>query len=482
MEPRSIATCLIGLLLTPTLYAADVADQLPSGANAVAVIKLPPILDSAFAKEKNWRAEMSKTPYERPLSVPVNSTRIVTAAKLNLMTLEPHWQASLIESPTPLNVERMAAKRSGYVDIVEGKALVYSPGGACFGQKSDGVIAALWPADRQATARWIRDKTHAVGLSPALDEAVKSDAQFAVSIDLADAYSPAGLFQSIRNGGFPSLDKYDGDVGKLTKSLASIQRLGITARFGTSIQGNVVATFGSDVSAVGPYAKALVMDAIAEAGGDPTQFGSWSFSAAGNEIKGTGPISDDLLNYLTSPFTPPAMPEPAGGEATSAEDTKKKQAQASVAYYKAVGKIIDNLNFKQASLQQTGAYLRNQALMIDRMPILNVDPVLQDFASRVSTALTGSAQACVSGQNQAIAASEAIASPTGATNNNDYYDDSDDSAQARADFRNAQRQRRQAGADQRTKTLDAVTAHLAEATAPRNEVRKQMTQKYGVEF
>lgn len=476
-------TTLLAVAACASAYAADAADRLPAGANAVVSIDVPKVLSSEIAKANDWRAKMTRSAYDRPLAVPANATQVTTAAMLDLNTLTPRWQASLIAAPGQLNTERLAASGGGYVDKIAGVDVVTMPNETYYAQRDGGMIGAFWPAQRQALSRWFASSNRPQGLSETLAAGIKSDAAYVIVVDTAEAYSPAGMFHAIRNGGYPSLDKFEGDLAEVAEALSSISSVKLTANFGTGIQGELTVNFGKSVDLVGPYAKQLVSDAIAEAGLSSGAIEKWSFTAKGNQITGSGPISQEMLSYFGTLFTPPAPPQQLTTEGTEAANNAgaNPAADASAAYFKAVTRSVDGINFGQASLKQTAQYLRTQALAIERLPVLHVDPALQDWGTSVAQAYNRGAQICLTGQNQAIASVQGVQSPTANTTYGTSYN-STSTAQSRADFRNAQTQRREAGASQRAQTIDAVTATLNEAIAPRGDLKKQMTQKYQVEF
>lgn len=473
------------LAFSGSASVAQMTDRLPSQANAVATIDVQAVLQSGFAEQQGWRSTMTRDGAERPLAVPANATRVTTAALVDLNTMQPAWQASLIETATPLNLEQFAAAKGGYVDTIEGRQVARARNGTYFAQQSPGVVAVLWPANRQVLARWMRSASKPVGLESSLSSAISSGDAYAVAIDLSNAYSTAGVFQAIRNGGFPSLDKYEGDIAGLSESLASIEALKFSARFASAVQGEITATFAMPVDALGPYAKALALDAITEAGFDAAEFDRWTFSAVGNEIKGYGPTSLNLLRHISAIFMPPTPPAALSGEpvVATSQDPQKAMAEASAAYYKSVSQVIDNLNLRQPSLQQSGAYLRMQALRIDRLPALNVDPMLLDWAASITEALNRGAQECITGGSEAYAATQGIMLPShGSSYDHDGYYSTSDSDGSQVEFRNMQQQKRQAAAQERASTVSEVTTMLNEVFANRTEVRKQMVQKYGVEF
>lgn len=481
------------------LAAADGgdADRFPHSANAVVTINVPVILDSGFAKQQEWRSKMTKSAYDRPLAVPASATRIVTAAQIDLSNGAPRWQASLIHSSIPLNGERLAASREGYVDKAGDKKFVVTPNGTFFTQYNPGVIAAFWPAQRQVFSRWLNGQGGPAGLSPTLAAGLEvTSAPYVLTVDTSDAYSPAGILHTLENGGLPSLNKMDTDIAPLCKSLASVQQIQLCVNFATGVQGQLTITFGEDVSAIGPNARQLVQDVIAESGLNPAAIEQWSFNVSGKQIKGEGSLNLETLQDLNALFIPPAPPEqladadpsPAkpgttpGAAGDAANAPASSAAEASRQYFKAICKVIDHLNFQQASLSQTGAFLRAQANLIDRLPVLNVDPALQSWGSDMSGALVQSALMCYSGQTHAIAAGNEVVTPTPDVDFSYTGNQMASSAQTRADFRNAQRARVQAGTQTRSQTLTDVTVILGKAAAPRPELRKAMTNKYQAEF
>lgn len=488
---RQLSASVLMLALAVSATHVSGAPRFPEGANATFTVDVQKVLNSKYAEEQGWRRKVASNAADRPLSVPANATKVVGAAVIDLATMTPKLLVARIDTPTALNAERFAATRSGYVDTIEGKTVVRTSNGMYFMQLRPGSVASVWPAERRTLADWIRS---GVGLTKTGNELpLDEDSAFAVSLDLADAYWPAGVFEFLRQGNFTSLDNFSGDHDKLAQLLASVQSITLNVRFGTNLTGEITVKFAQDATALSPNASGLLADAFAEAGMDPAWLERWSSSVKEDELTAAGPVGTPLMAALNRLFVPPAAPvtEAAGGGGAAGADATTSEpagpaaakAKASAEYYREVVKIIDGLNLQQPSLQQNAAYLRQQALALGRLHVLNVDPELQQWVGSLVEAFNRAAQVCVNGQSKAIAASDAVQMPTYSYNYDYYgYSQVSDRAQVRADYRNARQEKHRAGTEQRGQTLDGAIQLLNDAFAPRADLRMRMAEKYGVEF
>ncbi|MGB7158607.1 MAG: hypothetical protein WBD40_11110, partial [Tepidisphaeraceae bacterium] len=150
-------------------------------------------------------------------------------------------------------------------------------------------------------------------------------------------------------------------------------------------------------------------------------------------------------------------------------------------YYKAIAAILDSVS-KQPSPTQGASWLVGKVRVIEQLPIVNVDPALLEWGNMVSDALSRAAQELALGQNRAMVAAQGIASPVGAYTSYGTVGEGHGNAQAMADRRNAQQQRRQASQAERGAAAERAFAIVNPILPTRGKIRAQMSQKYGVEF
>jgi hypothetical protein len=303
-------------------------------------------------------------------------------------------------------------------------------------------------------------------------------------MDLQETISPAAISYALSMGELPSLEAMESD--KLLPALASVTGTTITIRpAGENLEAEWAIDFAQDVSALGAFANALVIDALKSAGAYEPEAEQWTFKAEGKRFVGKRAINEDSLTRLVSLLAPSsgggadaAAAADEGGDAQPAAAKAKSAAEASQAYYRSVAKCIDVLGPK-ASASQSGTSLTAQASRIQQLPVLDVDPALVEWAGSVAEAMSRAAHEIAIGGQRAQAAAAAVASPA-ASGAGNYGSAS--TPESRAAFRNASNQRRQAAQTERAAASQKAVDVLNTIPEGRAKVRAEMSQKYKVEF
>jgi hypothetical protein len=482
----------LGLLASPTLAQNSSVNRLPPGVNAAAVVDVQALLKTKLAEKEGWRAKLA-TGYGRPIAAPPTAKTITMAAFIQPDTFEPQWQSSIIELGGPANLAAIARAQQGYTEEIAGKKAVRTGGDAYYVQLDNESLGVFWPAQRQRVAKWVELNATSTQAPAYLRDAIGKAGevgQITIAMDLNNAYSTAQVFQSMARGSFKSLDKFDGDVAVLSEKIAKIKGLVITVNVTEEINVLIRADFDLEPTIMTPFAKELAREMLTDFGLPVNDIKDWEVKAVGSSVVASGKLSLAGMQHLLMPFEPPApWTTGGGGETGMANEPAKVEpldpAKASQAYYQAIVKILDNIQVQQASMQMTANVFKGQARRIDNLPILNVDPVLLAWGSRVSEALMRGVQLAAVGQQRAIAASSGVASPVAYTNDNEYYENGYNNtatAETRAAFRNVQGQRRSMGEQARADTLNDVATLINDVNSQRGKIRAEMVQKYGVEF
>jgi hypothetical protein len=519
-------TTLIGLaLLALCAIAASVAraqsphaalaNKLPGGANAVLVINVEKFVASPLGQAQELQARLMSGYADRPLAVPATARRVAIGAAVHPVGMRAIWEAAIIELSGTPRLEPMLQAQGGYLDKIEGRPTAWTPRDTFYIALDDKTLAVARPAQRQLVRGWLLGKDRP-SLAPYFTTAMTAagDADAVFIVDLDDVIGAPALRYAYGMGRLPSLEKIEGGAeaeDKLIQALASVRGMSIAMRVTDKISAQWIIDFEQPVAALGDQVEPFIIDVMTAADlYEPGVEDQWTFKAEGKRIVGTGTMQLAGLNKLIgllSPINvgdaeatagdgeaapaksqtpagapaPPPAPPPADGQAPPSTDPKQRAAAASQSYYRAVAKKLDMMTMKP-SPSQGATWLIAQARQIEQLPLLDVDPALAEWGASVSNAFYRAAEELGIGQQRAQIASERIASPTASVAWTESGQGSSDTAESRANFRNAQKQRREAAQNERSQAAERAFNVFNEILPTRQKIRAEMVQKYGVEF
>jgi hypothetical protein len=200
-----------------------------------------------------------------------------------------------------------------------------------------------------------------------------------------------------------------------------------------------------------------------------------------------GPLSQDAMRRVfsvielpTAKFSMLPAEEQEDG-ATSEAENESLLRESSLTYFTSITVLLKDLKRELQGNKAVSSILERYAGKIDRMPILHVDDDLLDYGSGVAQTLRGIALSRRQGGIQSGAATAGMGG--GGYSNYDYGygyfgnqgDRYSGARRSAADRASIKAQSMAASNQARVEGSKAI----ADATA---EIRRQMTQKYGVEF
>jgi hypothetical protein len=496
---------MAGICAVLTSFAAvrarggELEKRLPQNGNAILIIDVTKLLDSPLGKAEGWQSKMISGYADRPLAVPATATRVAMAAFIHPANLDAIWQASLAELSSEPQIETILQTQRGYADTLGGMKAAWTPRDIYYVQLDEHTLGILRPGDRQALARWTSGKLAqpaSAYLGPVISGGSNAPVVFAV--DLTNSVGMGGIAYAFAAGKLPSLEKVGDGRDKLLAALGSVKGLILKMTAEQQFNAELTVDFDQSIDALGSNVKPFVIDVLKETGLFDPQVEKWEFKASGNTITGTGASSADALTRLIALMSPgdsgavpgdvaqkPAKSNGSDPAAVPAADTAAaaSPAAASQAYYRAICKIFDQMSAK-SSPTQSAAWLHAQSRAIHTIPAVGVDPELMDWGDQIAQAFDKTAQVLAVGQQHAQVAVAGVGSPTASSGswNGSQGGSTADTPESRAAFRNAQEQRRQAGAQQRALAADQALSILNEAIATRGKVRTMLVQKYNVEL
>ena len=390
--PRCIpAVCCLLLALSAPARAAGPFDDLlkyaPADTNAMALIDVKAAFASPLAKKENW-AEKAQAGGRGGLGFLGSDTdQVVIAAAVNLTTLTRESQVGLVKMRNVPNMQELAIREGGTPDEIAGRLAVLSPRNVYFTALSGSELAAVYPADRQYTARWLRAARAAKtpALSPYLMQAAQRAAGNALTIalDLEDAVDRNLLKLSLTAS--PTVAKQkDLDIGLLATFLAQVKGMTFTAKVGDAITGTLVVEFPIEPARHRKILSDLILELIEGEGVWIPGIDNWEVKYTDTTISFSGPMTTADLKHVVSLF---AFPQAAGEE--SGAKTAKVSVPATRRYLAAVSAILDDIRATKMSknYDKTATWHEKAADQIEHLNRRMVDPIATNAAFQAAKRL-----------------------------------------------------------------------------------------------
>jgi hypothetical protein len=383
--PRSISVvvCLIGLS-SVTARAAGPFEELlrsvPPNTNVIALIDVTGALASPLAQKERWVEKVQPGDRGGLGFVPNDAQQVVIAAEVNLNSFVRTFQVGLVRVRNVPTMNQLANREGGTQDEIAGRLAVLSPRNVYFTTLSGRELAAVFPADRQLTARWIRAAQAAKGpsLSPYLQAAADHAAGNVVTIavDLQDVVDRNILRMSLAAS--PSVAKQkDLDLANLAAFLSQVRGLSFVAKVDEQITGTLSVEFALEPVRQRRILPDLILELIDGQGVWIPGIENWKVTYTDTAIQFTGPMTSLDLKRVVSLF---AFPQ-AGmddsmmkGEVVSIPATKR--------YLGAVeGILTDMSNTKDnPNYEKMATWHEKAAAQIEHLSRRGVDPIAQEAA------------------------------------------------------------------------------------------------------
>jgi hypothetical protein len=259
----------------------------------------------------------------------------------------------------------------------------------------------LHPANRQQLAGWINfvKQNQRIAVSPYLMEAASSVGpkanQAVMAVDLAYVLDPAGVNGRLRNCRTLAGQKVDFDA--LTRLCVGLRGVTVAVRVDEAINGQLRADFSAPADVLQPFAKDLFMEAMDRMGMHVDDLEKWRGRAEGSSLILEGELTIPGARQLFSPLLTPGSNIQARMESSPGQQQLENQqnpaAVASLRYFKSVGTLLDELQKSKVKTYKNMIYTLNKyADAIDELPILNVDDALLNYGQSMSATIRNMGQ------------------------------------------------------------------------------------------
>ena len=473
--------------------------RLPEGANLLMMVNADQMFASELATSEGWSKKYDENFGDAPLMLPPGATKFVMGSRLDLATFTPEWEAAAVRLKADLPMGAVARLVGGRAEEVGGLPAVASQRNDYVLKFGDAEFGMMRPANRQRTARWAREAASASvpTLSDYLSKASiypdRAGTEIILAVDLADSVGE----QSIRAAAAasPVLRKKGVDPIAAADALVGLQGLTLGVKVSDKAYGSLRVDFAGPIDAIKPVAKDLLLEVFEEAGMAIDEFYDWEVQVAENGFRISGPFTTSGLRRVFSLLELDATAVGGAEESADAAVDSGEPAvdpYASQDYFKGVTKYLRDLKMETGakSYYSIARWFEKYAKRIDRLPILGVDPELLDYSSKVVQQLRDCGGAI---RGAGIRTGGRSAGVTGGSNlgydNTGYqlysvFQGSTYSSyqQGQDAIRNAETQRRAIRGQERARSSTDVRTIVRQIQDETSNIRREMTQKHGIEF
>ena len=331
---------------------------------------------------------------------PPDAKQAVIGGYVNFTTLSRDYQVALVNVRQTELLQDVQAREGGTISDVGGRFALLSPRDAYITPLSNETLATVYPANRQALARWVRQVTATGGtpggLSPFLADSADAWAERAevvVAVDLADAFDP-GLVRAGLDGSL-ALSGKSVNRDFLAKLIASAKGLVFAAEAGEGVAGTLRVEFGADPQPFRDVLPGLFFEMLDTQGMALAGVSSWPVVFTESSMTLAGPLATPDLRRVLSLFQFPGHHEaepaagrpPAAGVAATPDQTKR--------YLAAVDNVLAGVKppKDQKDYVKTARWTEKAAEQIEHLSGVGVDPLAVDAgldAARKLRAIAGS--------------------------------------------------------------------------------------------
>lgn len=372
----------------------DLTKRIPDGANVIMLLNVEQLHKSPLGISNDWQGKHAKSVEAGLAGIPVEATKMVKAAKLDLTNFEPEWEVGFVDLKTEPSILEVAKRYGGGVDHIEGRDIAVLPSDTYivkFGPRYGGYGL---PAKRQDVANWISriDNNSLNGLSSYLKEAksfADDGSPIIMAMNLQWVVPQEFIKERLKTADF--MNGSTVDLEALSVALASIRGVSLGVTVTDKITGAIKVDFDKDISLIGDLAKPMLLEILANNGVMIREIRNWNVSVTGTRIQLTGPLEASGLQRILSLLDrPPTMTVSPVANQTNQEATDQMKVLASQNYFRTVVSLLDDLRSDKRNRQtmgQIGVWFEKYARQIDRLPILNVDDDLLSYGKFVSESL-----------------------------------------------------------------------------------------------
>jgi hypothetical protein len=395
----------------------------------------------------------------------------------------------------------LAEEKKGTIESIAGRDAVQLPTNTYLIQFDVKTFGSMIPANRQEASRWVRSSDiRSPALSPYIVEAIgyaeDVGTEIILAVDLQDVISPTFATERLKE--FETLSKTKIDVAQTASLLATVKGLTLGVTIGSKPFGKIKVDFGADTSPLKDVAHEMLLEVISNQGLMIDDLKEWAAKVQGNQVTLEGYLSANGMRRIFSLIDAPAwhgVEDQAAANQPSASDMDPK-VYASQKYFQSITKILDDLRHRDSPqrIAQIGGWLEKDARKVDRLSMVNVDKDVLDYGQYVSQQLRN-ASAAIKG----IGMRSRVRQVNTVTGGPGYYGDNYDggyyhggvyynggltlpSFNYQAGLQWQQSQRTRIKTQEKVSGVAAARQIMTDVDNATQQVRRQMVERYNVDF
>ena len=474
-----IPAWLTMLSQSSTAQFEDAAKWVPDSTNSIIMINSEKILDSEIAKLEKWKTERSKAFRSGAAFLPPSTKVALLATQIDYQFLSPIVSVGYFKKAGDnIDILEVSKRTNGNLTKVFGKDAVVLPTDTYMIQVEDNVLVTMAPGNRQMTERWVRSSMsgNANRLSPYLKQAIEfadNNADVIVAFDLMGAISEEEVTERLKASEIVSIR--EDEIPQLSKSIAGLEGLTLGITINDKITGSIKIDFAEEPVGMFKVGKDILIAVLKKNGLMIDDIASWSVASGPKQIRLSGPLSESGLRQVGMLVQQPLQDQVhyEGGDSSVNAATRSKQ------YFGDVQHVMNDLRNKNLNDLATYAkWFDRYAVQIDKLSVLGVDPAVLDYGTYVSDSFRDISNG-LRGDNLQRATDVTSQRGFSIYNQNYWGYRSGNAAASYYYNRRSRRIETNVGTARGKDNAKQIFGEIESETA---KVRRDMSEKYGIDF
>jgi hypothetical protein len=233
--------------------------------------------------------------------------------------------------------------------------------------------------------------------------------------------------------------------------------------------------------------KPLLIEALQRNGMAIDEISDWQTRLSGDTASLEGNIGKSGLMRVFSVIELPSVRLEKESSTESTQPMTDPVVEATKDHFNSVNELLQDLKRDRrdaVTMPQVGKYMDLYARRIDRLPILNVDPEMQDYSAEVANLMRKAGQSWTNYGITSVAREQQIYAEgqAGSVTYGYDYGYGPYGTYTYEGARNLQGERRAVNAQERYKAATSATEIFQTIDQITGDIRRSMTNKYKVEF
>ena len=392
MTRRLCLALAVSLLLVGVATAIDFAElskRFPENVNAVGLVDMSALNNSQLGKTLGWAQKPEIT------NLPDTVGKLAVAGRFNPATGHD-WHYGVAELNRDVSVAEIAKKRKGTVTTVGSHQAVITPQHMAIIELGKQMVGIMTTTNRQEIKRWvdIGDAASSLTVNPYLRDFIKetSGAQLRFALDTADLFDPQGVRRAL--AGLPTMADKKDQIEAIATHISNMKGVSFGMRVSDDITGTLRVDFEGDISSLTGMAPSLVKDVLQEQGLWLSDFENWKTEIRGKSIYFSGKMTEAGLRQAMTVLLSTEQSMHSMQSETPPTDTP---ATISKRYFNGVTNLIDDLKKQMKSLRTTNEFAywyEHTGRKIDQLPSVGVDPDLLNYGGTMSDKFRAMGASC----------------------------------------------------------------------------------------